>query len=113
MDCIFCKIGEGKIPANKVYEDENVLAFHDINKKAPIHILIIPKKHIASFQDLSDADDAIVLDIHRGIRNIATKLNIDKDGYRIITNIGEFGRQEVKHLHFHLLSGEKLNDNLN
>jgi len=103
--CIFCKIVKGEIPANKVYENDEFLAFNDINPKAPIHILIIPKKHIESFQN---ATPELMSKMTPFIQEIVKKFELDKRGYRLITNVGEEGGQEVMHLHFHLLGGTKL-----
>jgi len=103
--CIFCKIVEGEIPSNKVLENDEFLAFHDINPKAPIHVLVIPKKHIQSFQEV---DSNTMANITPFIQEVATKLGIDKSGYRLITNIGYDGGQEVLHLHFHILGGARL-----
>ena len=103
--CIFCQIIEGKIPCNKVLENENFLAFNDINPIAPIHILIIPKKHINSFNEI---DGNIMAEMSEFIKEVAKKAGVYEDGYRIITNINDNGGQEVKHLHFHLLGGTKL-----
>ena len=103
--CIFCKIINKEIPSNAELEDENFYAFHDINPKAPVHILIIPKIHVESFHELSGEMMAKMTPF---IQKVAERVGIDKSGYRLITNIGENGGQEVKHLHFHLLGGAKL-----
>jgi len=103
--CIFCNIIEGKIPANKVLENDKFLAFNDINPIAPIHILIIPKEHIESFNSTSGEVMAEMTDF---IKEVAKKVGVYEDGYRLITNINDNGGQEVKHLHFHLLGGTKL-----
>jgi histidine triad (HIT) family protein len=103
--CIFCKIVDGEIPNNGINESEEFLAFHDINPKAPIHVLIIPKKHICCFQE---SDGEMMANITPFIQETASKLGIDKTGYRLITNNGEDGGQEVHHLHFHILGGAKL-----
>jgi histidine triad (HIT) family protein len=103
--CIFCKIVEGEIPNNTVHESESFLAFHDLYPKAPIHILIIPKKHIDCFQE---TDPEIMSDMTRFIQEVAAKLGLDKTGYRLITNNRDDGGQEIHHLHFHLLGGGKL-----
>ena len=103
--CIFCKIVEGEIPSNKVYENDDFLAFHDIAPKAPIHILIIPKKHIENFQQ---CDGEVMSKATIFIQKVASMMGLDKDGYRLVTNNGENGGQEVFHLHFHLLGGTKL-----
>lgn len=111
MDCLFCKIIEGAIPSKKVYEDEAVYAFHDINPLAPVHVLVIPKKHIDSM-DKVDADNAdYVKKIFLSIPKIAAELGLT-NGYRLISNCGEDGCQSVKHLHFHILGGKKLEERL-
>lgn len=110
MSCIFCKIVNGEIPCKKVYEDENVLAFHDLNPLAPIHVLIIPKAHIESAADITNEKSAVVAEIFAAAPKIAKELGLEK-GFRIVTNCGEDGRQGVFHLHFHLIGGKKLNEN--
>ena len=107
MDCIFCKIINGDIPSKKAYEDEFCYAFHDINPQAPTHILVVPKKHIASADEINAENSAYVAKIFEAIPNIAKEANL-ANGYRIITNIGEDGCQSVKHLHFHIVGGRKL-----
>ena len=107
MDCIFCKIVAGDIPSTKVYEDDSILAFRDINPEAPVHVVVIPKEHISSANEISEANSAVVAHIFEVIPKIAAAENLS-DGYRIITNIGENGGQSVHHLHFHLLGGKKL-----
>lgn len=107
-DCIFCKIVNKEIPTELIYEDEEIIAFNDINPQAPIHILVIPKKHISSLVDLKEDDEKIVGKIFGVINKIAKKENIDKNGFRVIMNCGEDAGQEVKHLHFHILAGKKL-----
>jgi len=103
--CIFCKIVDGEIPSNKVLENDDFMAFHDLYPIAPVHILIIPKEHVDCFQDVS-AD--IMAKMTSFIQEVARVLGLDKSGYRLITNNGEDGGQEVKHLHFHLVGGAKL-----
>jgi len=103
--CIFCKIVNNEIPSNIILEDEDFCAFHDINPKAPIHILVIPKIHVDSFNELSAEMMAKMTPF---IQKVAKHVNIDESGYRVITNIGSDGGQEVKHLHFHVLGGAKL-----
>ena len=103
--CLFCKIINGDIPSNKELEDDNFLAFHDINPKAPVHMLVITKLHVDSFDEVSSS---IMADATVFIQKLAKKLGINKSGYRVVTNIGENGGQEVKHLHFHILGGTKL-----
>ena len=111
-DCVFCKIIKGEIPSNKVYEDEEILAFKDINPAAPIHILVIPKKHIASLVDMKEGDEILISKIYTVINKIAQDIEIDKKGFRVIVNCGEDGGQEVAHLHFHLLAGKKLGEKI-
>ena len=103
--CIFCKIVNKEIPSSVVLEDENFLAFKDINPSAPVHILIIPKNHIESFNDV---DGETMAKMTPFIKEVAKKVGVFEDGYRLITNINDNGGQEVKHLHFHLLGGTKL-----
>lgn len=105
-DCIFCKIGSGEIPSNKVYEDDKILAFHDLSPKAPVHVLIIPKKHIASLEETSDDDTLILGDLLVKIKLIAKELGL-VNGYRLVSNCGNDGMQTVNHLHFHLM-GKRL-----
>jgi histidine triad (HIT) family protein len=103
--CIFCKIVAGEIPSNKVLENDDFMAFHDLYPKAPIHILIIPKKHVDCFQNIT-ADT--MTKATPFIQEVATLTGVDKTGYRLTTNNGDDGGQEVYHLHFHLMGGEKL-----
>ena len=110
-DCLFCKIIKGEIPSSKVYEDDSILAFKDINPQAPVHILIIPKEHFDSVNALDETSAPIVGDIMLVAKKLAAEFNLD-DGYRIITNIGENGGQTVKHLHFHILGGVKLSEKM-
>ena len=107
-DCVFCKIIKGEIPSEKVYEDEEILAFKDINPAAQIHILVIPKKHINNLLEVKDEDNYLIGKIYKTINKIAKDLNIEKDGFRVIVNCGKDSGQEVMHLHFHLLGGKKL-----
>lgn len=106
-DCLFCKIIAGEIPSTKVYEDDAVYAFRDINPMAPIHVLIVPKTHIASADGVNAENSAYVARIFEAIPKIANAEGL-VNGYRVITNCGEDGCQSVKHLHFHLLGGKKL-----
>lgn len=107
-DCIFCKIINKEIPSNIVYEDDEILAFRDIHPVAPVHVLVIPKKHITSLVKLEKEDEAIIGKIYGAINKIATQEGILEKGFRVIVNCGEDGGQEVKHLHFHLLGGKKM-----
>lgn len=111
-ECLFCKIIKGEIPCKKVYEDEEILAFHDINPAAPIHILVIPKKHITSLAHLKEEDEKIVGRIYTVINKIAEKNQFKEDGYRVIVNCGKNGGQEVMHLHFHILAGKQLGEKI-
>ena len=109
--CIFCKIISGEIPSKKVYEDDEVLAFHDVNPQAPVHILIIPKMHIPSADGVNGENSAYVARIFEAIPKIAAAEGLT-NGYRVITNCGEDGCQTIKHLHFHILGGKKLPESL-
>ena len=106
MDCIFCKIASGEIPATKVYEDETVVAFNDLEPQAPTHILIIPKMHIASADEINEANSAVVAHIFEVAAKIAKEQGLS-NGYRIVNNCGAYGGQTVKHLHFHLMGGRQ------
>ena len=109
MDCIFCKIACGGIPADVVYEDEEIVCFRDLNPQAPVHILIIPREHIASLDDLKDTDAhrELLGHIMVKVKDIATLLGLNS-GYRIVNNCGKDGQQTVEHLHFHLLGGRQM-----
>ena len=107
MDCLFCAIIKGDIPSTKVYEDEYAYAFRDINPAAPVHILVIPKKHIDSINRVDSDNISIVAEVINAIPIVAKECGLE-NGYRVITNVGEDGGQSVKHLHFHILGGEKL-----
>ena len=111
-DCLFCKIIAGEIPCTKVYEDEDILAFNDINPAAPIHILVIPKKHIESLAHMQKEDEAIVGKIYGVINKIAEEKGFKDNGYRVIVNCGKDAGQEVMHLHFHILAGAKFGDKI-
>ena len=107
-DCLFCKIVQGEIPCEKVYEDENVLAFNDINPEAPIHFLVIPKKHIATINDTSSEDQAILGQLMLAAKNIAKEKDIADSGFRTVMNCGDDGCQTVQHIHLHVLGGRSL-----
>lgn len=107
-DCIFCKIVNKEIPSTKVYEDDKVLAFKDISPEAPVHIVIVPKEHIRSANELNENNASIVAHIFTIINKIAEEQGIKDSGYRIINNCGEHGGQTVNHIHFHLLGGRNL-----
>ena len=104
MDCLFCKIAAGEIPSKKVYEDEQVYAFYDIDPQAPVHVLLIPKAHIASAAEITPENSAVVAHIFEVAAALAKKLGLD-DGFRIVSNCGESAGQTVRHLHFHLMGG--------
>lgn len=104
MDCLFCKIIAGEIPSKKAYEDELVYAFYDIDPQAPVHILIIPKEHIASAAQITAENSAVVAHIFEVAAKLSQELGL-KDGFRVVTNCGDSAGQSVKHLHFHLLGG--------
>ena len=108
MDCLFCKIINGDIPSAKVYEDDKVYAFRDIEPQAPVHILIIPKEHIASANELTEENASIVGHIFAVAAKIAKEEGIADGGYRIVNNCGQDGGQTVGHLHFHMLGGRSL-----
>jgi len=103
-DCIFCRIVEGKIPAQKVYEDEDILAFNDINPARPVHVLVIPKKHITSLATVVAEDTAVLGKMLAKANEIATAQG-SPDGFRVIINTGRIGNQEVPHLHLHIVGG--------
>ncbi len=107
MDCLFCKIVAGDIPSTKVYEDDTILAFRDINPEAPVHVLVVPKAHIDSADCVTDENSRYVTHIFEKIPEIAKAEGLT-NGYRVITNVGEDGGQSVRHLHFHILGGAKL-----
>ncbi len=106
-DCLFCRIASGGIPAKKAYEDDTSLAFYDIDPKAPVHILIIPKKHIASVAAADESDFSLIAHLLEVARNLAKELKLD-DGFRLVVNTGKDGGQTVHHLHVHLLGGRAM-----
>ncbi len=108
MDCIFCKIANKEIPSTIVYEDEDVIAFNDLNPEAPVHILVIPKKHIESLSAASAEDGQLLGKIMLTIAKIAAEQGIAETGYRVVNNCGEQGGQTVMHLHFHLMGGREM-----
>ncbi len=108
MDCVFCKIVAGEIPADIFYQDEEVVAFRDINPVAPTHLLIIPKKHIPSLILLSEAESSLIGDMVNTANQLAKREGISESGYRLVLNCGEQGGQLVPHLHIHLLGGRQL-----
>lgn len=104
MDCVFCKIVAGEIPSKKAYEDDSVLAFYDLDPQAPVHILVIPKEHIASAADITPDNSAVTAHIFEVIAKLSRELGL-KEGFRVVSNCGDCAGQSVKHLHFHLLGG--------
>lgn len=106
--CLFCKIVNKEIPSNPVLENDEFMAFHDINPIAPVHILVIPKVHVESFNETTPE---MMSKMTVFIQDVAQEVNIKESGYRVITNVGDNGGQEIKHLHFHLLGGAKLSWN--
>jgi len=111
-NCIFCMIAEGKIPSDKVYEDDTVLAFRDINPQTPVHILVIPKEHIGSIGEVDETNSHIAAKCLEAIAKIARQEKLEK-GFRVISNCGEDAGQTVHHLHFHILAGVKMGEKLN
>ena len=110
-NCLFCKIMNGEIPSQKVYENEFVYAFRDINPQAPVHVLVIPKKHIASLDEADAASDRELAECLRAIRVIAAQENL-AGGYRVVSNCGPYACQSVHHLHFHILGGRQMEDKM-
>jgi histidine triad (HIT) family protein len=109
-DCIFCKIANGEIPTDKIYETDKLVAFKDISPKAPVHILIVPKEHITSAAELGGRED-ISGAVFNAVAHLYKELNLD-NGFRVVTNCGKDGRQSVGHLHFHLLAGKPLSEDM-
>ena len=107
-DCLFCKIVEKKIPADIVYESEDIIAFKDIEPKAPIHCLIIPKKHISTINDIDGSNSNIIGLMYEAAAQLARTFNVDKDGYRVVMNCNSNGGQTVYHIHLHFLAGRQL-----
>ena len=105
-DCLFCKIAAGQIPSNKLYEDDTLLAFYDIDPQAPVHFLVIPKAHIGSVSEVSGENSAVVAHIFEVIAQLARQLGLES--YRVVSNVGEQAGQSVFHLHFHVLSGRDM-----
>ena len=109
QDCLFCRIAAGQIPSQKVFEAEDLLAFEDINPQAPVHLLVIPRRHIPTLNDLSPADDALVGRMHRVASDLAKERGIADSGYRSVMNCNAHAGQSVWHIHLHLLGGRVLN----
>lgn len=107
-DCIFCKIVKGEIPTEKIYEDEHVVAFNDISPKSPTHVLVVPKRHVASLNEVKPDDMSMMPQIFSAIQTIAAKQGVTEDGYRVIVNTNKSAGQEVFHIHFHIMGGRQL-----
>ena len=106
-DCIFCKIIDGSIPSNKAYEDDKIIAFHDLEPQAPVHVLVVPKQHICCADELDESNADVIAYIFTKIPQIAKSLGLE-NGYRIVNNCGDDGCQSIKHIQFHILGGKKL-----
>ena len=104
-DCIFCRISNGKVPKNFLYEDENIVVFRDINPCAPVHLLIVPKRHIRSINDITESDKEIISEMFIIGKDMAKKALVDRSGYKLLFNVEKGGGQEIFHLHLHLIGG--------
>ncbi len=111
MDCIFCKIINGEIPSSKLYEDDKIIAFHDINPEAKVHFLVLPKAHICCADEIDSSNSDVIAYIFEKIPALAKMAGLT-NGYRIINNCGEDSCQSVKHIHFHIIGGEKLPEHI-
>ncbi len=112
MPCIFCKIARKEIPTELLYEDDLVVAFRDINPIAPVHVLVIPKKHLASITDISENDEQLMGRMVVAAKKVADDLKISRDGYKLLIRVGKHGGQEVGHVHLHLIGGAKLSEDI-
>ena len=112
MDCLFCKIINNELPSSIVYEDEDILAIKDVRPLAPVHILIVPKRHIESLNDLTEKDVDLAGRMVLVAKKIAIDFDISPKGYKLLTRVGEWGGQEVMHLHMHLIGGVRLYENI-
>jgi histidine triad (HIT) family protein len=108
VSCLFCEIVAGRVPAKVAYQDEQVLAFHDINPQGPTHILVVPRRHITSLLDMSPADDVLVGSLVRRARDLAVEKGLDERGFRLVFNCGEDAGYSVYHIHLHLVGGRKM-----
>jgi histidine triad (HIT) family protein len=111
-DCIFCKIAQKEIPAETLFESDNVIAFKDVNPIAPVHVLVIPKKHIKSVVELQEEDASLMGEIILSAKKIAEDLGISQNGYKLLIRVGKYGGQEVDHLHLHLIGGAPLSEEI-
>ncbi len=107
-DCLFCKIAAGEIPSTKVYEDEHILAFRDINPVAPVHVLVIPKQHLDSIDDFRPEHDELLSKLFAAVHAVARETGVAETGYRVVTNVGRDAGQQVFHIHLHVLGGRTL-----
>jgi histidine triad (HIT) family protein len=112
MDCVFCKIARKEIPADVVYESEDVFAFRDRHPIAPVHVLVIPKKHIASVTDITEQDTLLMGKLVAAAKKIAEDLKISEKGYKLLFRVGQHGGQEIQHIHLHLLGGARLSEDI-
>ncbi|MDP1845211.1 MAG: histidine triad nucleotide-binding protein [Candidatus Moranbacteria bacterium] len=112
MDCVFCKIARKEIPTEFLYEDDFVAAFRDLHPIAPVHVLVIPKKHIESVAEISGGDELLMGKLITTAKKLAEDLRISKKGYKLLIRVGEHGGQEVGHLHLHLIGGAKLREDI-
>lgn len=108
MDCLFCNIAQGKVPAEIIYEDEQCVAFNDVNPQGPVHFLIIPKKHIGSVAEIMEEDEALLGYMLKTIAILANDKGLNDNGYRVVSNVGKDAKQSVHHLHFHVIGGRSL-----
>ena len=108
MSCLFCEIVAGRVPAKVAYKDDEIVAFHDINPQGPTHVLVVPRRHIASLLDLTPADDALVGNLVRRARDLAVEKELDDGGFRLVFNCGEDAGYSVYHIHLHLVGGRKM-----
>ncbi len=111
-NCLFCRIVKGEIPSDKIFEDDNYIAFRDINPQSPTHILVIPKRHVEKLSDCGEGDEKLLSGLVLTANRVARSEGIDKAGYRVVINSGEEGGQVIFHLHLHLMGGRKLNDRM-
>ena len=111
-DCLFCKIAAGEIPSTKVYEDETTLAFRDIAPQAPVHVLVIPKKHVSGWYDAQNESDATLAHLMRVAAQVAKSEGIVESGFRVVSNCGDDACQSLHHLHFHVLGGRAMQDQM-
>ena len=108
-DCLFCKIRDGEIPGDIVYEDDDVLAFTDVNPQAPLHVLIIPKKHVPTVNDVAAGDETVMGKLFAAAKKIASQRGVSDDGYRLVINTNEYAGQVIFHIHMHMLAGRMMN----